>query len=113
METCLRLCDLAEAQLKAGLILEAARTEMQIAEIQLKSLGPQAHIPWGWVPGMASPWEVSTSRRETSPEQAQKVDAEPTIEELMTPKSDLATFLKELEEQHRAALNLKKAVGGK
>ena len=74
-ETQHRLCNLAMAQLKNGQIAEASQTEMQIAEMQLIQIwGPRAHVPWRWVPGMNSPWELST------PRQAQKVDVRPTLE---------------------------------
>ena len=107
-ETFFRLHELAGTQLKEGKISEALRTETQIAEIQLQSWGPLAHDSWDGLLGIKSRWELAMSWREAAPEQAQKVDAEPTMEELLTPKMDLATALKELKEQHRAAQKLQR-----
>ena len=105
---CLRLYNLAEAQLKEGKISEAFWTQMQIAEIRLSSCRSSAREPWGWVLGMRSPWEVWMSRRKAASHQAQKVDAEPTLEDLPTPKMYLANLLKELEEQTQAAQKLER-----
>ena len=100
-ENYLKMYDLAGAQLKEGKISQALWT-VQMAEIHLKSCGPRAPDQRGWVPGMSFPWEVLTSPREAAPGLAQKVDAEPTLEDLRMPRLHVATFLKELKEQHQA-----------